>query len=57
MDVTISVVSGGGKKANRVSHSYTLKEVVLPEQVIDMFKTEFKQFFPNQSRLDSRKKE
>ncbi len=51
MDVTMSVVTGGGRKANRVTHSKTLKEVTTWEEAVEDFKREFKIFFPPQTTL------
>lgn len=52
MDVTMSVVTGGGKKANRVRHSKTLKEVTTWEEAMSDFKKEFRPFFPEYQTLD-----
>lgn len=52
MDVTIHVVTGGGKKANRKSASYTAKEVQTVAQVVEVLNTEFKDFFGKNRTLD-----
>jgi hypothetical protein len=56
MDVTISLVTGGGKKANRVTHSKTIKEVQTMAQVIEEFEEEFAIFFPAQATLTVEKR-
>jgi hypothetical protein len=51
MDVSMGIVTGGGKKANRMTHSCTLKEVTTFDEAIDYFRKEFKSFFPPQALL------
>ncbi len=51
MDVTMSIVTGGGKKANRMTHSCTLKEVATYDEAVEYFRKEFKPFFPPQALL------
>jgi hypothetical protein len=46
MDVTMSIVTGGGKKANRMAHSCTLKECTTYEEAVEHFRKEFRPFFP-----------
>ena len=55
MDVSITVVTGGGKKTTRRSKSIVLKEVQIMEQVTDALGQEFKEFFPNQQKLTADK--
>lgn len=52
MDVTMSIVTGGGRKANRVTHSKTLKEVSTFEEAVEDFKKEFGGFFPKYGVLE-----
>lgn len=56
MDVQITIITGGGKKANRESKSVTIKEVQTKDQVIEVLDTKFKDYFPNQTVLVSEKK-
>ena len=51
MDVTMAIVTGGGKKANRMNHSMTLKEVTTFDEAVEYFRKEFKPFFPPQALL------
>ena len=51
MDVQITVITGGGKKANRESKSYTIKEVQTKQQVIEALEEKFGDYFSNQSVL------
>ena len=51
MDVTITVTTGGGKKANRESKSYTVKEVQTMQQVIEAFEEKFGSYFRNITTL------
>lgn len=55
MDVQLTVITGGGKKANRESKSITLKEVQFVDQVIEALNTKFKDYFPTQTRLTDEK--
>jgi len=52
MDVTMSLVTGGGKKANRMTHSCTLKEVTTFDEAVEYFRKEFSFFFPPQATFD-----
>lgn len=52
MDVTMAIVTGGGKKTNSVRHSKTLKEVMSFEEAIEDFRKEFGSFFPQYRTLD-----
>lgn len=57
MDVKMEIVTGGGKKANRMSHSYTAKEVQTMDEVIQIFREQFDKYFPKfQSLEEPRKK-
>jgi len=47
MDVQITVITGGGKKANRESKSYTIKEVRTKAQVIEALDEKFGNYFAN----------
>ena len=51
MDVTVTLVTGGGRKANRESYSYTIKEVQTEEQVREMFHERFGQYFRGATTL------
>jgi inorganic pyrophosphatase len=52
MDVKITILTGGGRKANAMSHSYTFKEVNTVDEVKEGFEREFKPFFPAYQTLD-----
>jgi hypothetical protein len=52
MDVQITVITGGGKKANRESKSYTIKEVATRQQVIEALDEKFGQYFVNQTTIE-----
>jgi hypothetical protein len=52
MDVQITVITGGGKRANRESKSYTIKEVQTRQQVIDALDEKFAAYFVAQATLD-----
>lgn len=57
MDVQMTITTGGGKKANRMSHSYTAKEVQTMDEVIQIFREQFDKYFPKfQSWEESGKK-
>ena len=47
MDVQITVITGGGKKANRESKSYTIKEVQTKAQVVEALDEKFGMYFAN----------
>lgn len=49
MDVTMSIVTGGGRKQNMMRHSKTLKEITTFEEAVEEFRKEFKLFFPPQA--------
>lgn len=51
MDVTVTVTTGGGKKANRESFSYTMKEVQTEQQVKEMFHEKFGHYFAGVTTL------
>ena len=53
MDVKMEIVTGGGKKANRMSHSYTAKEVQTMDEIIEIFKEQFDKYFPKYQSLDN----
>ena len=52
MDVQITVITGGGRKANRESKSYTIKEVATRQQVIEALDEKFGQYFAGQAQLE-----
>ena len=52
MDVKMEIVTGGGKKANRMSHSYTAKEVQTMEEVVQIFREQFDKYFPKYQTLE-----
>ena len=52
MDVTVTITTGGGKKANRESFSYTMKEVHTEQQVKVMFHEKFGHYFVGVVSLD-----
>jgi len=52
MDVTVTITTGGGKKANRESFSYTMKEVQTEQQVKVMFHEKFGHYFIGVVSLD-----
>jgi hypothetical protein len=52
MDVTMSIVTGGGRKQNMMRHAKTLKEVTTFEEAVEEFRKEFRPFFPPQATFD-----
>ena len=48
----MTVTTGGGKKANRESFSYTMKEVQTEQQVKEMFHEKFGHYFAGVTTLD-----
>jgi hypothetical protein len=52
MDVTITITTGGGKKANRESKSYTVKEVQTKQQVVEALDEKFGDYFAGVTTLD-----
>lgn len=52
MDVTITLSTGGGKKANRESFSYVVKEVQTEQQVVEMFHEKFGHYFTGVTTLE-----
>lgn len=56
MDVKMEIVTGGGKKANRMSHSYTAKEVQTMDEVIQIFREQFDKYFPKVQSLEEPRK-
>ena len=52
MDVQMTITTGGGKKANRMSHSYTAKEVQTMEEVVQIFREQFDKYFPKYQTLE-----
>ena len=55
MDVQITVITGGGRKANRESKSYTIKEVQTRQQVIEALDEKFSTYFAAQTTLEETK--
>ena len=53
MDVKMEIVTGGGKKANRMRHSYTAKEVQTMDEIIEIFKEQFDKYFPKYQSLET----
>jgi len=53
MDVRMEISTGGGKKVNKMSHSYTAKEVQTMEEVIEIFKEQFDKYFPKFQSLET----
>ena len=53
MDVNMEIVTGGGKRANRMSHSYTAKEVQTMDEIIEIFKEQFDKYFPKYQSLET----
>ena len=56
MDVKMEIVTGDGKKANRMSNSYTAKEVQTMEEVIGIFREQFDKYFPKFQSLENQGK-
>ena len=52
MDVQMTITTGGGKKANRMSHSYTAKEVQTMEEVVQIFREQFDKYFPKYQTME-----
>jgi len=52
MDVQITIITGGGKKANRETKSYTIKEVQTRQQVIEALDEKFGAYFTAQATFD-----
>ena len=53
MDVKMEIVTGGGKKANRMSHSQTAKEVQTMDEVIGIFWEQFDKYFPKFQSIEN----
>ena len=53
MDVKMEIVTGGGKKANRMSHSYTAKDVQTMDEIIEICKEQFDKYFPKNQSLET----
>ena len=52
MDVKMEIVTGGGKKANRMTHSYTAKDVQTMEEVVRIFWEQFDKYFTKYQNLE-----
>ena len=52
MDVRMTITTGGGKKANQISYSKTLKDVATWDEMIADFKVTFDAFFVKYQTLD-----
>jgi len=52
MDVSMSVIIGGGKKTSNSRHNATLKEVATWNEAMEFFEREFKAYFPKYAPLD-----
>ena len=52
MDFRITAIKGGKKNTNKESKSYTICDVQTEQQVIDVLKAEFKDYFKNVTTLD-----
>lgn len=56
MDVQITFMTGGGRRANRESKSYTIKEVQTRDQVVEAIDDKFSTYFVNQQTLEKPKR-
>lgn len=51
MQVKITVSSSGKAMGRGMSYSLTLKDVASPEEVVEAFNKELRQYFPPQAKL------